>query len=141
MGILTSVAGTNYEDGYRRAFEMADTSYASNYDSGCQTVYVFLTGDCPCCLGSPSLPCSLSPPFLPSLPVSPSLPPPSSPLRLSMHVLVSFLSAYCSGLVRSLRHTFTSVVMNTPCTQMAHASKETAIGRPRRLLGAKRCRR
>ena len=38
------MAGTNYEDAFKRAFEMADTSYASNYDSGCQTVYVFLTG-------------------------------------------------------------------------------------------------
>ena len=38
-------AGTNYEDGFKRAFKMADTSYAENYDSGCQTVYVFLTGE------------------------------------------------------------------------------------------------
>ena len=38
------MAGTNYEDAFKRAFEMADTSYANNYDSGCQTVYVFLTG-------------------------------------------------------------------------------------------------
>ena len=153
MGILTSLAGTNYEDSYRRAFEMADTSYDNNYDSGCQTVYVFLTGDCPCCLGSPSLPCSLSlslllPSFLPSRPSPPYLPPslPSSslnPLRHSMHVLVSFLAAYSSELAISLHHTFTPVLMNTPCThvQMAHASKETAIGRPTRSLGAKRCRR
>ena len=38
------MAGTNYEDAFKRAFEMADTSYDNNYDSRCQTVYVFLTG-------------------------------------------------------------------------------------------------
>ena len=49
---LSNQDTTNYEDAYKRAFGMADISYANNYDSGCQTVYVFLTdgactaGDC-----------------------------------------------------------------------------------------------
>ena len=32
----------------RRAFTMADTSYAGKYDSGCQTVFVFLTDGVVC---------------------------------------------------------------------------------------------
>jgi len=35
--------GTNYEAAFKQAFKMADVSYKQNYDSGCQTVYVFLT--------------------------------------------------------------------------------------------------
>ena len=40
---LEAGGGTNYEAAFRRAFRMADTSYAQRYDSGCQTVYVFLS--------------------------------------------------------------------------------------------------
>jgi len=35
--------GANYEAAFKQAFKMADVSYKENYDSGCQTVYVFLT--------------------------------------------------------------------------------------------------
>lgn len=46
---------TNYGDAFERAFKMADTSYKQNYDSGCQTVYVFLTdGVCT----APTQPCN-----------------------------------------------------------------------------------
>ena len=34
---------TNYADAFRLAFQIADTSYNSFYESGCQTVFVFLT--------------------------------------------------------------------------------------------------
>ena len=34
---------TNYADAFRLAFKMADTSYNQFYESGCQTVFVFLT--------------------------------------------------------------------------------------------------
>ena len=41
---LCGVQGaTNYEAAFRLAFRLADTSYRQRYDSGCQTVYVFLT--------------------------------------------------------------------------------------------------
>jgi len=40
---LNADGGTNYEAGLRKAFEIADTSYTANYDSGFQTAYVFLT--------------------------------------------------------------------------------------------------
>ena len=34
---------TSYDKAFELAFKVADNSYAQNYDSGCQTVYVFLT--------------------------------------------------------------------------------------------------
>lgn len=34
---------TAYDKAFELAFTVADTSYAQNYDSGCQTVFVFLT--------------------------------------------------------------------------------------------------
>jgi hypothetical protein len=35
--------GTNYQEGLERAFTIADTNYKNNYDTGCQTAFVFLT--------------------------------------------------------------------------------------------------
>jgi len=40
---LIAEKGTNYAAGLLKAFEIADTSYTANYDSGFQTAYVFLT--------------------------------------------------------------------------------------------------
>jgi uncharacterized protein YegL len=40
---LEAKGGTNYEEAFRKAFEIADTAYGSKYESGCQTVFVFLT--------------------------------------------------------------------------------------------------
>merc|ERR1719409_464551 len=40
---LEARGGTNYEEAFRKAFEIADTAYRSKYESGCQTVFVFLT--------------------------------------------------------------------------------------------------
>ena len=40
---MESGGRTNYADAFQLAFKMADTSYKQNYDSGCQTAYVFLT--------------------------------------------------------------------------------------------------
>ena len=40
---LQADGGTEYLKAFEKAFEVADTGYASNYGSGCQTVFVFLT--------------------------------------------------------------------------------------------------
>ncbi|MGB1593928.1 MAG: vWA domain-containing protein, partial [Promethearchaeia archaeon] len=40
---LEAKGSTNYEAAFKRAFEIVDTGYASKYETGCQTVFVFLT--------------------------------------------------------------------------------------------------
>ena len=40
---LEAKGSTNYEAAFTRAFEIVDTGYSSKYETGCQTVFVFLT--------------------------------------------------------------------------------------------------
>ena len=40
---LKAEGSTNYEAAFKKAFEIVDTGYSSKYETGCQTVFVFLT--------------------------------------------------------------------------------------------------